>query len=269
MSDSYSLPLSPEGRANLVPPPPWHYVGDFVVVDYWADPAAVAAVLPPGVEPLTEDAGRAAVIFADWQSCTTDQNELIDPARSQYKEAFIVVNGTLDGEAVTTCPYIWVDRDFALMRGWIQGFPKKLGSVWMTRAFGLGTLADPAIAAGSTFGCTMAANDRRLIEATVKLTGASGGGPFHNAPPLVNRRHFPRLAAGQHQNPAVHELVRAISRDRSISAIWEGDATLDFGAAPNEEHTALAPVKLGKGYRFTFAYTVDDLETIADLRSGE
>ena len=68
MTDSYSLPLSPEGRANLVPPPPWHYVGDFVVVDYWADPAAVAAVLPPGVEPLTEDAGRAAVIFADWAS---------------------------------------------------------------------------------------------------------------------------------------------------------------------------------------------------------
>ena len=30
---------------------------------------------------------------------------------------------------MTTCPYIWVDRDFALVRGWIQGFPKKLGSI--------------------------------------------------------------------------------------------------------------------------------------------
>ena len=58
----------------------------------------------------------------------------------------------LDGEVVTTCPYIWVDRDFALVRGWVQGFPKKLGSVWMTRSFGLGTLADPALAPGSTFG---------------------------------------------------------------------------------------------------------------------
>lgn len=102
MSNGYSLPLSPEGRANLVPAPPWHYVGDFLVVDYWADPDAVAAVLPAGVEPLTDDPGRAAVIFADWQSCTTDQNELVDPARSQYKEAFIVVNGVLNGEPVTT-----------------------------------------------------------------------------------------------------------------------------------------------------------------------
>ena len=154
MSNGYSLPLSPDGRANLVPPPPWHYVGDFVVIDYWADPAACAAVLPAGIEPFAEDPGRAAVVFADWQSCTTGQSELIDPTRSQYKEAFIVVTGVLDGEVVTTCPYIWVDQDFALVRGWIQGFPKKLGSVWMTRSFGLGTLADPALAPGSTFGCT-------------------------------------------------------------------------------------------------------------------
>ena len=39
----YSLPRSPEGRASLVPPPPWHYVGDFLVIEYWADPDAVAA----------------------------------------------------------------------------------------------------------------------------------------------------------------------------------------------------------------------------------
>ena len=39
----------------------------------------------------------------------------------------------LDGEPVTTCPYIWVDRDFALARGWVQGFPKKLGSIRISR----------------------------------------------------------------------------------------------------------------------------------------
>ena len=129
----YSLPRSPEGRASLVPPPPWHYVGDFLVLEFWADPDAVAAVLPPGLEPYAEDPGRAAALFVDWQSCTDSREELLDPARSQYKEFFIVVNAVLDGEHVTTCPYIWVDRDFALARGWIQGFPKKLGSVWMTR----------------------------------------------------------------------------------------------------------------------------------------
>ena len=258
----YSLPRSPEGRASLVPPPPWHYVGDFIVLEFWADPDAVAAVLPPGLEPYGEDPGRAAALFVDWQSCTDSHDELLDPARSQYKEFFIVVNAVLDGEHVTTCPYIWVDRDFALARGWVQGFPKKLGSVWMTRSYGLDCLADPGLRAGAAFGGTLAANDRRLAEGAVTLERLSESGPTHNDPALVNVRHFPRLAAGQHDDPAVHELVRARSRDRSISEIWEGRATLELFGAPNEEHTALAPARMGKGFRFTFGYTVDDLATV-------
>jgi acetoacetate decarboxylase len=63
----------------------------------------------------------------------------------------------------------------------------------------------------------------------------------------------------------VHELVRARSRDRSVSTIWEGTAELELYPAPNEEHTALAPVRMGKGFRFSFAYTVDDLETVREL----
>jgi acetoacetate decarboxylase len=261
----YSLPLSPEGRAGLVPSPPWHYVGDFLVLEYWADPDAVAAVLPPGLEPYGDDPGRAAALFVDWQSCTDSRKELLDPARSQYKEFFLVVNALLDGEHVTTCPYIWVDRDFALVRGWIQGFPKKLGSVWMTRSFGLDCLADAGPRAGAVFGGTLAANDRRLAQGTVTLERVAEAGPTHNDPPLVNVRHFPRLAAGRHADPAVHELVRARSRDRSVSEIWEGPATLELHDAPNEEHTALSPVRMGKGFRFAFAYTVDDLATVKEL----
>ena len=126
MIGGYSLPLSPAGKASLVPAPPWHYVGDFLVIEYWADPAAVAAALPPGLVPYPDDPGRAAALFVDWQSCSDSGEELLDPIRGQYKEFFIVVSAMLGDELVTTCPYIWVDRDFALVRGWIQGFPKKL-----------------------------------------------------------------------------------------------------------------------------------------------
>ena len=261
----YSLPRSPKGRASLVPRPPWHYVGDFLVLEYWTDPEAAAAVLPAGLEPFPDDPGRAAALFVDWQSCTDGRGELVDPARSQYREFFLILNALLDGEHVTTCPYIWVDRDFALVRGWIQGFPKKLGSVWMTRTFGLDCLADPGVRPGAVFGGTLAAGERRLAEGTVTLERVSESGPTHNDPPLVNVRHFPRLEAGRHDEPGVHELVRARSRDRSVSEIWEGSATLELVPAPNEEHAALAPVRMGKGFRFTFAYTVDDLATVREL----
>jgi acetoacetate decarboxylase len=261
----YSLPRSPDGRANLVPPPPWHYAGDFLVLEYWADPDAVAAVLPPGLEPYGDDPGRCAALFVDWQWCSDSGEELDDPYRAQYREFFLVVNALLEGEPVTTCPYIWVDKDVALVRGWIQGFPKKLGTIHLTRSFALTGPSAPADGPGGRYVATVTSNERRIAWGAVTLERESDGGPTHNDPPIVNVRHFPRLAAGQHDRPAVHELVRARSRDRSVSAIWEGTAELELYPAPNEEHTALAPVRMGKGFRFSFAYTVDDLETVREL----
>jgi acetoacetate decarboxylase len=260
----YSLPRTPEGRASIVPRPPWHYVGDFLVVEYWADPDAVRAVLPDRLDPHP-DTGRCAAIFGDWQTCSDGGSQLLDPARAQYKEFFIVVNALLDGEEVTTCPFTWVDRDFALIRGWIQGFPKKLGSIEMTRHFGVDCAADPGVREGSSYGGTCGSNDRRLAEASVTLERLAKDPPTHNDPPLVNVRHFPRLEAGRHDEPAVHELVRARSRDRSFSDVWEGSATLKLHDAPGEEHAALSPVKIGRGFRYTFAYTIDDLETVTKL----
>jgi acetoacetate decarboxylase len=235
-----------------------------LVVEYWADPDAVAALLPGPIEPHP-DGGRCAAMFVDWQSCSDRGGELTDPARAQYKEFFIVCSGMLDGREVTTCPFIWVDRDFALARGWIQGFPKKLGSIWITRTFGLDSRADPGLRPGATYAGTLAAYERRLAEATVTLERPSEQGPTHNEPPIHNVRHFPRLGAGDHDRPAVHELVRAVSRDRALGEVWEGSATLELFGGPAEEHDRLAPLRVGKGFRLNFAYTVDDLETVASL----
>jgi len=264
MRTGYSSPLSPLGRANLVGPPPWHYVGDLLIVEYWADPEAAAAVLPAVLEPHP-DGGRMAAMLVDWQSSGADRAELTDPSRSQYKEFFLTVNALYEGEEVAFCPYIWVDRDFAMARGWIQGFPKKLGSIWITRTFGLSTPADPGVRAGATYGGTLAASERRLAEATVTLERVSASGSAHTDPPVVNARHFPRLEKARQDEPAVHELVRSRSFNRSASEVWEGSATLELFDAPGEEHVALAPVRVGKGFRFTLGYSVDDLETLCEL----
>ena len=55
---------------------------------------------------------------------------------------------------------------------------------------------------------------------TVRLERISADGPTHNAPPLLNVRHFARLEAGRHDEPAVHELVRSRSRDRVLFNIF-------------------------------------------------
>ncbi len=260
----FTTPRTPMGRASLVPPPPWHYVGDFLVVDFWARPEVAVSLLPEGLEPHP-DPGRCAAVFADWQSRSQDGDELVDPVRSQYREVYLVVNALLDGEEVAYCPFIWVDQDFAMARGWIQGFPKKLGAVWMTRTFALECEAAPGLRSGARFGASCSARGRELVRARVTLEGRSEGGSLHTAPPIVNVRHFARLAAGRHDDPHVHEIVQSVSRDRSVSEIWEGSAELELTGAPGEEHDLLAPVRVHRGYRFTFAYTVDDLLTRREL----
>ncbi len=74
---------------------PWHYSGDLLTVEYRTDPAERSArvLARPDVELAhdDEDPGAVAFIWADWQSCGDDGAELLDPVRSQYKEAFVVV----------------------------------------------------------------------------------------------------------------------------------------------------------------------------------
>jgi acetoacetate decarboxylase len=253
----YTFPLSPDGRAAIVPEPPWHYSGDFLIVEYRTDPDAVIALLPKELDPA-DDPGAVAAIFADWQSCSGDLHELVDPIQAQYKEFFLVVGCKFQRQPASRCVYIWVDKDFAMARGWIQGFPKKLGSVHMTRTYPVGK-ATPHLSAGSKFGATCTAGSREIARAVVTLGQISKTGPTVNAQPMHNTRHFP---AYDGSTPDVFELVRAGGFDREITEIWEGDAELSFGPNTIEDLRAIAPKEIIRGYRFTFGYTVSGGEVL-------
>jgi acetoacetate decarboxylase len=248
----YTAPLSPDGRAGLVLAPPWHYSADFLVVEYRTDPDAVLALLPSELEPAA-DAGAVAAIFADWQVCSDDGHELLDPVQGQYKEFFLVVGCTFRGTPASRCVFIWVDKDFAMMRGWIQGFPKKLGAIHMTRVFPVGR-ATPRIEPGARFAATCTAGSREIARALVTLRRVSDTGPTVTDPPMHNTRLFP---AYRGLVPDVFELVRAGGRDRVISELWEGDAELTLGSNTIEPLDSIRPAEIMKGYRFSFGYSVD------------
>ncbi len=234
------LPLSPDGLASIVPAPPWRYSGQVLTLEYRAAAGSVARWLPPGVDPAEDDPDAVAVIFADWQSAGPDGSELLDPYRSQYKEAFVVVRCRYGGETFSRCVLIWVDKDFALARGWYQGYPKKLGSIWMTRPVTVGS-AGPRLAPGGRFGATLAANDRRLIDATFTIERESDTGGFVNAHPMLHTRRMPGIdpAAGD----ALDELVVLRSRDVEVGPVYAGTFTLTLHDAPGEELSSLAPVE--------------------------
>lgn len=264
----FSVPRSPLGRATLTPEPPWYYAGNLLVVDFEADPAAVAAVLPAGLAPDPADPGGCTVFFVDWQYAGAAGEERTDPVRGQYHECLLLVNASYDGAPVSTCPYIYVDKDTSMARGWIQGWPKRFGEVHTTRAFPLASPAAPVIGSGESFAASLSANGRRLAEATVTLSEVSAEPVVLGSRPIVNVRYFPQLASSAQRRPAVHELVRSVLTGGERTDVWQGDATLEFFPAPDAELHALAPVAIRGGYRYSTAFRVEDLEILEPVAAS-
>jgi Acetoacetate decarboxylase (ADC) len=266
MLKGFTVPKSPFGQAALTPPPPWHYSGDVVGVEFWTDPEATAATLPAGLRPDPNTNGHALMMFVDWQF-TAQDDEYLDPARYQYREAFVLLDAMHRDIAVMWCPYIFVDNDAALARGWTQGFPKKIGSIFQTRSFAAASPAAAPVAAGGRFGASLSAHGQRLAEARITLRRPVENGLSLLSRPTVLLRYFPRLVAGYHDHPAVNELTMSITDKLSVADAWIGEGELNVPEAQGEELHALAPRRVASGFRYSLSYSVTDLKILEDYAS--
>lgn len=241
-------PFTASGRTALVPDPPWHYSGDLLTVEYRTTRGRVAALLPEGIHPATDDPDAVALIWADWQSCSDSGEELLDPARSQYMEAFAVVRCEHEGVRYSRCVLIWVTTDFAIARGLHQGYPKKLGSIHMTRVMPHGKAA-PRLQAGARLGATLAAYDHRLATARITLTAPSETNGFVNALPMLHNRQVRAIEAGG--DWVLDELVTMSGYDADLGPAWAADAELELFDSPWDELASLLPVAeiIGGYYR--------------------
>ncbi|MBX6388526.1 MAG: acetoacetate decarboxylase family protein [Frankia sp.] len=253
----WSLPLSPGGAAALVPPPPWHFSGEILGIDFRADPDAVAAVLPEALEPVGD--GAATFVFADWSSAAdADPRIAADPARGQYREAYLAVPARLDGRPVARVPYIWVDNDLSFARGHIQGFPKKAGDIAITRAVRVGR-GGPRLAAGSRFAGHVCSLGRQLARGAVTLERAEPEGfvPRALRLPVWHTRLVPDLAGGP---PLVRDLARNIVTDFAAADVWTGPAELEIFDSEFEELGPLRPTEVTGGFRCSLAFTITGAE---------
>jgi acetoacetate decarboxylase len=261
MSKAFSVPVTPQGKSALSTLPPWHYSSDCLAIEYWTDPKAIAALLPPGVTVDEKSGGRAFFWFLDWQF-TGSNDEVTDPARYQYREAFVLVEAVFDGVPVNYCPYIFVDNDAAIARGWAQGFPKKLASVYQTRSFSAPSAAAAPLAKGSRFGASVSAHGERLATARIQLEEAVADPTTVFNRPTTMRRYFPQLAAGHQDKPPVDELTMSLTDNLAIVDLWGGTAELKLPEVAGEDMHLIAPLRVGRGYRLGMSYSVTDLRIL-------
>ncbi|MGD2060459.1 MAG: acetoacetate decarboxylase family protein [Acidimicrobiia bacterium] len=241
----FLFPRTPSGRSSLIPPPPWHYSGEMITIEYRTDPARIAELLPAGATLSEEDPGAVALIWADWQSCGDDFAELVDPVHSQYKECFSVIRCVWQGETWSRCPFIWVDKDFAMVRGYHQGYPKKLGEIWMTRPVTVGK-AGPRLEGGGRFGATLSAAGRLLAAARIELTEPIGSPGFVNAHPMLHDRYWPKIESDG--GTSMDELVTMRGYDGEIADVWAANASLEILESPRDELALLSPTEIIGGF---------------------
>jgi acetoacetate decarboxylase len=268
MLKGFTVPLSPSGKSALAGPPPWHYSSDCLVVEYWTDPAALEALLPPALTVDKASEGRAFFWFLDWQFTASD-DELTDPARYQYREAFVLIEAAFEEQPVNYCPYIFVDNDAAIARGWAQGFPKKYASVFQTRTFAAPSPAAAPLAKGSRFGASLAAHGERLATARVELEERVADPRTVFNRPTVMRRYFPHLDAARRSTPAVDELTMSLTDNLAVVDVWAGSAQLVVPDVCGEELHLLAPKRVGRGFRLGMAYSVTDLRILKNYAASK
>lgn len=234
---AFTAPFSATGRGALVPPPPWHYAGWLLNVGFTFDGDARPLVPPQAGRPV----GSGCVHFAEWQA-TTDGTELADPVLAQYRETIVVLElERPDGSRCMYCPTIWVDQDIALVRGLLQGWPKKMGSTWLTRSLPLQHRAASPMQAGSVLGASLAVKDRRLLQARAVLTGQAGRPLGFLQAPTLGAVGWADLRAPQQRPDPL--LVRSDIRDR-VASEWHGaTAEIELLPHPHEELDVLGRLR--------------------------
>jgi acetoacetate decarboxylase len=264
MLKGFAVPRSPLGTAALTPPPPWHYAGDVLAVEFWNDPDVSADTLPRGIKLDAGCLGRSVALFADCQF-TAASDEYLDPARYQTRAFVVLLDATWQGSRIAWCPYAYADNDAAIMRGWIQGYPKKLGVVHQTRTFAAASAASAPLASQSRFAGRVSAHGQLLAEARVTLRERASHLAGLLDRPVVTRRYLPRLCAGMHDKPIVDEIVRCMIDSLLVTNLWIGEGELSFPETHGEELDMLGPIKVGRGFRFSFSYSISSCAILADL----
>ncbi len=238
-------PRTPAGAASILPSPPWHYSGEMLTVEFRTDPDRVAELLPASLSLADDDPGAVAIIWADWQSCSDNFDELLDPARSQYKEVFVVIRCQYQGATFSRAAYIWVDKDFAMARGHIQGYPKKMSEIWMTRPITIGK-AGPRLETGGRFGATLSTFGRRIADANFTITGTADSAGFVNAHPMLHSRQMPAIEMDGRDS--LDELVTMRGFDVELGPVYSGHAELVLHNSPTEELTRFRDIEIIGGY---------------------
>jgi acetoacetate decarboxylase len=235
-------PLSP-GDSSGVERGPWHYGADYVSVHFQGDPKRLQHLLP---SPFTVSGGQGVAYVCEIVSVNDADPEMVarEPDRTTYQEAAVGLKCRLGDKTGVFYPVMWVSTEWALLRGLINGYQKRLADkISMTRIHPLNPKLMP-IGEGSEMGgfCVKGSKTTLRVEVRLERRGEPADLPSFGV--TFGRRFFPRTDASQ---GFISEAVEILKSNSRTTDVWLGKGTfessLDLGRPK---------VLLGTSYRAGF-----------------
>ena len=217
------------------------------------DTARAKELIPPPLG-LGPDPGLGILWFVEWVSVSEANPDLafVNPERSVYRECLVMIQCQHEGETGYIVPYIWVDNDFTLMRGFVQGFPKKLGRIYLTKLSEL----NPKVGGkrpGAKMKGLLETHGERLVEGSLIFEREAEPSELP-AVKFFLMRHFPDIE--NPAKPAVHEIVTSVVSDVKVADIWAGEAQVKFLHSAMEEVAGIEPLEMLGGFYHNMGLTI-------------
>jgi acetoacetate decarboxylase len=249
----YSPPLSPTGSASIVLPPPWYFGTEGIHVRLEADAEAFRNHLPEPLRP-SDEPNLIEVVFREMSTVSgaAPEQHVDHPEVTNFRECLIRMSCTFEGKKGWYIPYSWVDNDTALVRGLIQGFPKKIASLHLTRF----SEANPKVGGrrrGARLGARLTAPNGLSLKATQTCEAERDPKSFPNEP-LFLLRQFPGVETGS--GPALLDIVQPIVTDAVRRDVWVGPAELEISGPDVEELRLLANPRFLESWSLISSFTI-------------
>ena len=266
-----SRPFSPGGSASAIPPLPWRFAADQVVIHFRADADALNAFILEPLRPNPERQGEAFMWTPNLKCHPVDpqaQARIRNPARTQYNVCVLAIPSLFQDKPALTGAFQWCDKDWLVILSWMIGTCAKqvefldsgvhplFADIGSSQTGGLGT----------QFMRTVSRNGEQLIRISYtpeEEISADDLAFFRDTFPLITERHLPDLEIPRRGRPLVHDLTQMALENPSADSFTRGPATLEFNAdADNEELGSIQPTEVLGGYRWRTAWLFPGVKVV-------
>lgn len=263
----YTRPFTPLGLASAIPPLPWQFAGDLLLIHFEADPAALNALLPAPLEPA-ERPGEA-FLWSPHLRChpVETPSAAMNPGRTHYNVAVIGIPCRYEGKPTMFSAFQWGDRDWLVTVSWFLGACSKLAQFDQTGRHAMFPGSPGADGASSPLVRTVSRHGERILQIGFrpKREIAMAGLEFYTRNlPLTCMRHVPDVEVPPRGRPALHDLTQMVMTDTRFGQALAGDGDLRFFDADNEELLPLQPTRVLGGYWIPMSFVLHGIRVVHD-----